>query len=84
MGSSGRRDKWVNAHHIERLDQLLFDIQLIRGRYMYECLKAAAWLPGQREEWQQAAQAGEVVLQAMEERCKVLFDLYCREHKELE
>lgn len=84
MVSDRRRDRWTNAWHIERLDQLLYDIRLLRGRYMDECLKAAAWRPGQREEWEQAAQAGEAGLRAMEERLTTLLDLYCREHKELE
>lgn len=74
----------MNAHHIERLDQLLFDIRLLRGRYLEECLKAASWLPSEREEWEQAAQAGEVALSAMEAACTTLLDLYCREHKGLE
>ncbi len=74
----------MNAWHIERLDQLIFDIRLIKARYLEECLKAAAWLPEQRESWEQAAQAGEAALSAMEAKCAALLDLYCREHKELE
>jgi len=79
-----RRDRWVNAWIIERLDQLLFDIKSVGGRYVTECLKAAEQFPEQRTEWEAAAQRGEAAFREMADRCESLFWRYGKEHKELE
>lgn len=80
----GRRDRWVNAWIIERLDQLLFDVRLVGGRYVTECLKAAERFPEQRAEWEAAAQRGEAACRDMGATVEVLFNRYAKEHKELE
>lgn len=85
MRRSYGRDRWTNAHEIERLDQLIYDLRMMRGRYVDECLKAAEWASGaERAGWEQAAQTGEATLCEMEDRCTALLERYGREHGTLD
>lgn len=84
MARRYNRDKWVNAWEIERLGQLLYDLELLKGRYLSECVKAGENYPLQRAEWEAAAAAAETALGEMERRCEALLERYSREHRELE
>lgn len=78
-GLVGRRRGWGKAHEAERLSQLIYDIESATGRYMTACLQAAETMPAVREEWEAAAGAAETAKNEMVSRCKVLFDLCCKQ-----
>lgn len=79
MVAGSRRGRWQQAILAEALSQLIFDVDLVKGRYITQCLRQAQASPATAAEWESAAADAEAALNEIEARCKTLFDLCCRE-----
>lgn len=75
----GNTKRWTKAHEIERLSQLIFDIESATGRFISLCLVAQEQMPSVAEQWQEAAEAAEAAKNDMVGKCKVLLDRCCKE-----
>lgn len=47
-----KRDQWTRAHEIERLSQLMYDIDRVTGAFMTQCLRVSNQVPPEfKDEW---------------------------------